>query len=116
MTTADITDDINWTAVLDRFENDKELLREVVALFLDDCPRRLDELRAAVLRGDRAAVEQVAHSIKGSVANFAAATAVTAAQRLEMIGRDGDMTTAGAACSALEQEVNRLSAALVHLT
>jgi HPt (histidine-containing phosphotransfer) domain-containing protein len=112
MCTVGTAEPVDWVAIRERFEGDEELLREVVKLFLDDCPRRLSELREAVGRGDREAIRHAAHSIKGSLANFAAAAAVQAALRLETMGCESDMTEAGKACKVLEQEVARLSAAL----
>jgi hypothetical protein len=54
----------------------------------------------------------VAHSIKGSVSNFAAMPAAHAALRLETLARGGDLSAAGELCSALEHEVERLLSAL----
>ena len=103
---------IDEAALLERFEGDRELLREVVGLFFDDCPRRLADIHAALESGNCEAVERAAHSIKGSVGNFAAPAAVDAALRLEMIGRSGDLACAAEACAALEREIDRLQGAL----
>ena len=103
---------IDWPAILERFEGDEELLREVVDLFLNDCPRRLADVRDAVARGDCALLQQSAHSLKGSLANFSVESAVQAAWRLEVMGRDRDVAAAAEAYAALEDEVTRLIAAL----
>ncbi len=107
---------IDTAAMLDRFEGDIELAREVVELFLEDCPRRLAAVRAALAHGDSGALEFAAHSIKGSVSNFGAAAAVVAALRLEIIGRTGDLSHATEACAALEQEIARLTPVLLDET
>jgi two-component system, sensor histidine kinase and response regulator len=92
------------------------LLREIVRLFLADCPRRLAGIKEAVRRGDAEALRIEAHTLKGSVGNFAAKQAFAAAQRLEIMGRDGDLTKAGEARMALESELARLTEALTKLT
>jgi len=107
---------IDRQAILDRFEGDQDLLREIIGLFLEDCPRRVSEMRDALARGDSEALQHVAHSIRGSVGNFAAAAAVDAAVQLETMGRTGDMAHADEACAALERQIALLIAALASLT
>ncbi len=103
-------------AVLERFEGDMELVREVAELFVADCPHRLNAMHEALTAGDAAALQRAAHSLKGSVSNFSAADAVDAARRLETMGRDGDLANAPAACVALEREIALLLPALIRLT
>src|SRR5215831_18171024 len=78
---------LNRTALLARVDGDRALLREIVELFCHDHPRSLEDLREAIAAGDAAKVERLAHMLKGSIANFEAAQAVHAAERLEAVGR-----------------------------
>jgi len=105
-------DPIDRVRLLTQIEGDVDLLREITSLFFADYPRRLSELKDAVARGDSKAVSSAAHSIKGSVASFAAQPCYEAAQRLELMGSSGDLTGADGACAALEAEVKRLKTAL----
>jgi len=105
---------VDHTALLERFEGDRELLREIASLFLEDVPQRLSELRDAVSRRDSTAVQRAAHTIKGAVSILSAAAA-EAALRVEMIGRAGDVNAAGEACAALEQEIARVTQVLLAL-
>src|SRR5205823_6404797 len=89
--------------LLKRVEDDMELLRELAALFGESCPKQLDAVRAAIAERDAAALERAAHAIKGSVGNFAAHSAFEAALRLELMGREGDLSGAEKACTALEE-------------
>ena len=57
-------------------------------------------------------VRRLAHSIKGSASCFSAPSAVSAAVRLEFMGRDDDLTGADEAYSVLEHELKRLQQAL----
>ena len=106
---------IDRTVLLERFEGDLLLLQEIAELFLEDCPRRMHAVREALAAGDAAALHAAAHSLKGSVGNFGGGDAVAAARRLEMMGRDGDLTEAPAACAALEEAIARLVPALTRL-
>jgi CheY-like chemotaxis protein/HPt (histidine-containing phosphotransfer) domain-containing protein len=102
---------IDTASALARVEGDVELLQEVVALFLEELPDMLTDLREAVTAWDARAIERAAHKLKGSVGNFAAQPAFQAALRLENIGRAGDLTEAELAYSALLQEIEVLKPA-----
>ncbi len=106
---------IDHAAALHHCDGDVELLHEVAALFLDDCPRRLVDLRDAGARQDAKALDNAAHSLKGSAGNFGAEAAVAAAERLEQMARAGDLSHAAEACIALEEEIGRLCKALERL-
>ena len=61
--------------------------------------------------GDSEALEQAAHSMKGSVAFFSADAAAKAGS-LEEIARAGDLARAGASYAALEAEIERIKPAV----
>jgi two-component system, sensor histidine kinase and response regulator len=98
---------IDWAVALDRLQGDRELLEELVGVIRQEAPRLFSEVRAAVERGDAAALRLSAHTLKGSLGNFAAARAVEAAKRLEMMGKQGDLSEAPQALVVLEQELDR---------
>jgi HPt (histidine-containing phosphotransfer) domain-containing protein len=74
------------------------------------------EIKEAIRRGDAGTLERAAHTLKGSVGNFAARNAFTAAQRLELMCRDGNPDNGGEACVTLESELARLTEELRKLT
>jgi signal transduction histidine kinase/DNA-binding response OmpR family regulator len=112
---AGAADDMNLAEALARVGDDAELLAEIAGLFLDECPKQMAELRAAVARGDCPVVQRLAHTIRGSVGAFGARAACEAAQRLETMGKERDMTHAEEARVALEEAVARLRPALIAL-
>jgi HPt (histidine-containing phosphotransfer) domain-containing protein len=99
-------------AILARVEGDRELLQEVVGLFFEETPGLLSAIRESITRCDGKALEQAAHSLKGTVSNFGAQAARDAALRLEVVGRDGDLSHAEPAHVELEREIARLTRAL----
>lgn len=103
---------VDRATVLARVGGDVEVLREVVGLFLDNCPKLLSEIREAVARGDDKALARAAHTLKGSVSNFAAKNAFEAALKLETMGMEADLTGAEDAYAFLEAEITRLKPAL----
>jgi two-component system, sensor histidine kinase and response regulator len=77
-----------------RFDGDCELLRELAGIFLQECPKTLDDLREALRAADPKAVERAAHTLKGSVGNFAMPRPWETAQRLELLAKSGQLSCA----------------------
>lgn len=103
----------NREAVVQALGGDVQLVTELVALFLADCPRLLQDLRGAAARADADAVRRAAHALKGAVANFSAVDAYAAAADVERFARRGDVCGAVDAVETLEREIARLAAAMV---
>jgi PAS domain S-box-containing protein len=91
------------------------LLRELAGLFLDDCPRQMQEIREAIACRDAPRLRLAAHTLKGSVGNFSAPRAFAAAWQLERMGRELDLARAEEAQTTLEREIQRLEEALIEL-
>jgi two-component system sensor histidine kinase/response regulator len=106
----------NLADALERVEGDRELLAEMIGLFLEECPDLVAEMRSALTAQDAAALHHAAHTLKGSVGNFSARRAFAAALTLEKLGRAGDLAAAPAAFAALEQELERLQPILASFT
>ena len=110
-----IGDPLDESELLNRFDNDMDLLREAIQDFLEQCPKRLSTLRDALGRSDADGVTRVAHALKGAAGNFAAHQAVETAQTLETIGRQGLLGDAAKAYTALADAIERLKPALLDL-
>jgi CheY-like chemotaxis protein len=106
---------LDKAAVLKRVSGDLQLLKELVEIFLEDCPQHLATLREAIDNRNNEALERAAHKMKGSVSNFGARAAVESALHLETMGREGDLSQAEAAYADLEAGLERLKPALVAL-
>ena len=100
---------IDYAELLAGVDGNRRLLREMVRVFLADYPQRLEEIKDAVGRGDAVGLERAAHTLKGSVGNFAAKSVFAAAQQLESMGRQGDLAGASVACMTLEGELDLLT-------
>src|SRR5205823_9536600 len=106
------TEPLGREALLQRVGGDEGLLAELVTVFRADSARLLEEIAAALERGDARAVERAAHSLKGSVRFFGAAAAADEALRLEKMGRAGDLAGGRESLARLSAECGRLLAAL----
>ena len=98
--------------VLERVGGDRRELRALVRLFLADCPRALARIREAIASGSARALRDSAHALKGAVANFAAAAAVEAAQRLQAMGQSGALAGAEDAYRDLAGRIREVRRAL----
>jgi CheY-like chemotaxis protein len=106
----------NHQIALSRAGDDTNLLRELAEVFLRESPHLLEGIRAAILAKNSSLLKMAAHTLKGSVDNFAARGAFDAALRLETMGRNGDLSGAQDLFDLVEQEVTRLREALVALS
>jgi CheY-like chemotaxis protein/HPt (histidine-containing phosphotransfer) domain-containing protein len=97
---------------LEYVAGDEELLRELAGLFVEDCPRLLNELNAAITGSDAAGVRRLSHTIKGTVSNFGAASAAEAAQRLESLGNDDRLANAAGLFTDLKGQLDRVTVEL----
>jgi HPt (histidine-containing phosphotransfer) domain-containing protein len=95
-----------------RLGGDEELARQLVTLFLSECPRMMAEVRESVEQGTPDLVRRAAHAFKGSVSNFGTQGPAETAFALEMIGREGRMAEAPAVLARLERQVDVLIAQL----
>ncbi|HTM04965.1 MAG TPA: Hpt domain-containing protein [Vicinamibacterales bacterium] len=98
----------NPEALLDRLGGDEELARQMAALFVDECPNMLDDVRRAVAGGSADDIRRVAHAFKGSVANFVADGPAAIALALEHAGRDERLADAPTLLARLEGAVAEL--------
>jgi signal transduction histidine kinase/DNA-binding response OmpR family regulator len=91
--------------ILRRVDGNHDLARRITAVFLNDTPSLLDELRDAVESGNWNEAAALAHRLKGSAANFPLEEVVACAARLEIASRRADASSAVATFERLEDEV-----------
>jgi CheY-like chemotaxis protein/HPt (histidine-containing phosphotransfer) domain-containing protein len=97
---------------LEQVGGDAELLRELTAVFLHDCPRMIEEVIDGLCAGDAAKVQRGAHSIKGAVSILGGKAAFEAALRLETMARQGDLSQAEVAWQALREALEKFQRVL----
>lgn len=106
---------VDTEGLLARTEHDFELIRQLVELFGESSPRLLGAVREAIEKGNPAALERAAHSLRGSLANLAAVNAATIAGELEALGKSGTVQGGASCLVRLEGELARVTAALATL-
>jgi HPt (histidine-containing phosphotransfer) domain-containing protein len=89
-----------------------EFLREIVGIYIEDTPKRLADLRAALAAGDVASFTRAAHTIKGSSANVGAQVLKGIAERLEIVSRKDGLGAVSGQIADCEEEFERVKAEL----
>jgi HPt (histidine-containing phosphotransfer) domain-containing protein len=99
---------INFAELLERVENDHELLLDLFTIFKREFPPRLYSLREAITHAEMKQVETSSHTLKGMFSNLAMTRAAAAAAHLEQMGRNGERARLEDALAHLEQELASL--------
>ncbi|MGC1258006.1 MAG: Hpt domain-containing protein [Candidatus Acidiferrales bacterium] len=98
--------------LLSRFGGDAELPRGLAELFIQSCPKMLEDIRDAVQKRDAKTLERAAHALKGCVGNFFSKGARETAQQLELVGKSGDLAGAEELAHLREEQVAEFNRAL----
>jgi len=92
---------VDQRSLLARLGGDETLMRDVVRLFIDDCPSHLARIRSAIDTRNSDRLRAEAHALKGAAANMSAIAMVDAATVLERMGMEGRFETAEVAWKRL---------------
>jgi HPt (histidine-containing phosphotransfer) domain-containing protein len=92
----------------------RSLLREVVDLYLEEMPLRLERLREALHQSDGPALTLAAHSLKGSSDQIGAVRMAALSAALEQRGVSDDLASAAPLLAELAAEAARVTPLLRH--
>ena len=95
-----------------QLEGEPDILGELVGSFLGEAPRRLEELREGVSRGDAPAVGRTARVLGDACSNVGALRLARACEDLGEVARSGDLERAPDLLARLDAEFARAGAAL----
>lgn len=102
--------------LMDRVGGDLGLLGEIAAIFRQDAPERLHQMREAARAEDSVAFARATHALRGSLSNLCSPELYRAATALEEAARSGPVgSEALARVDALEADVERLNDELARL-
>jgi CheY-like chemotaxis protein/HPt (histidine-containing phosphotransfer) domain-containing protein len=99
---------INWEEALEICAGDHALLREIIEAFLEEQPRRMQEIRTAIDTRDFELLGRAAHTIKGSMRYFSASAAFDRAFGLEQLATMQDLEGAEPIFDLLKAELAKL--------
>ena len=90
----------------------QSFVQEVIELFIHLAPQLYQTAREALAASDPASVARAAHKLKSQAAYFGAARLVQACRQLEIQGYAGDLSRGERLLDDLEDELDRVLAAL----
>jgi HPt (histidine-containing phosphotransfer) domain-containing protein len=96
---------LDLAVALECVGDDRDLLEEIVGMFLHDVPIRMHEVRVGLAKGDLDAVVRVAHMLRGTGAQVGARALAAAAFELERSAVTGMMPAVEAALAKLDGAV-----------
>ena len=97
----------DWDELMERVDDDIELLQRMLFLFRRDYPRLLAEIRTAVDSSNLESLKKAAHNLHGMLANLTAHVAADIAAELESVEDSGDLAGYAEMPGRLEAEVKR---------
>jgi PAS domain S-box-containing protein len=98
---------VDWNFFNERFGDDQELVKELVAIYLEESPKQMQQVRQAVADKNMADLSLYAHSLKGASANMGAMEVRYAAADLEAKGKAGDNSGLEGLMDKLEEAFKR---------
>jgi PAS domain S-box-containing protein len=90
----EVDHEFDWSKVLSVVDGDRQLLKEVIEAFLEECPMLMESLHDAIGQSNAADIQRAAHTIKSAMRTFGDDAAFEIASRLEEMGRDADLARA----------------------
>jgi len=99
---------LNWSNALRAVDGDRELLREVIEAFLEECPKLVEQIGESLDRSDADTLRRAAHTVKGALRTFGAEPCMALAERLEDMGRRRELNSAPEAYNSLKQQLEHL--------
>jgi len=98
----------NHAELLERVDNDQELLRDLLNIFKEDFPRTMRSLESAVAVPDLKSTTRLSHMLKGMLSSLGGMRAAAAASRLEELASAGEAASLKDAFVALQREAASL--------
>lgn len=99
---------IDIKTLIERMEGDRELCEELVDIFIEDLPERVFSIKRALDENNNREVEEQAHSIKGAALNLCADEISHTAGRIEIAGRDNDLSLAKSLIGNIEAAFEKI--------
>jgi CheY-like chemotaxis protein len=94
--------------ILKRVGGDEKLLRQMIATFLRDAPKRLAAIRLVLEKKDGNQLAAFAHALKGSVSIFGASSAHHKCEAMQRLGRAADFRQASDLYPQLQEDIAQL--------
>jgi histidine phosphotransfer protein HptB len=96
-------------------EDGGEFLREIVNIYIEDTPKRIDDLKSCLASGDLKSFIRAAHTIKGSSSNVGAQVLKGIGERMEHVSKTEGLNSAAPLLADAEAEFAKVTIELRRL-
>ncbi len=103
---------VDMPDLLNRVDNDRELLAELFVMFQDELPGLQGALHDAINHGDLPQASRLAHTLKGMLANMSMKNVATMAASIEAAAQVGNMRAIKEKLVSFDAKIAQLSAAV----
>jgi CheY-like chemotaxis protein/nitrogen-specific signal transduction histidine kinase/HPt (histidine-containing phosphotransfer) domain-containing protein len=100
---------LDWEELENRVNN-RALIEKLITLFLDQYPKKIEQLAQAVRSANAQEVGSLAHALKGATASMSAKHLSQAAYQLERAGKEGQVEAFEALMARVQTEFSKLTA------
>ncbi len=99
---------IAYQSALERVGGDESFLEELLALYFEDFPQKVEQLQMAIEQKNFELIRKLGHGLKGSSSTLSLTFLQEASSQMEIAGGDKDIVKASKALAFLRQEFKRL--------
>ena len=96
---------INVSQLMERIDDDRGFLAELIELFGEDYPQNLKAAQSAITAKQAGDLQKIGHALKGALSNLSAIKAAALAGALEEIGKSKDLTHAQTTLEQLSEAI-----------
>jgi CheY-like chemotaxis protein len=100
-------------AALHNVGGDLSILKEIIAIFVEEYPTWLTAIREGLDLSDAGIVRRNSHALKGAVSVFGPTRALELVQRLELMAREDDLSNADDVFKDVERAIRELQPVLL---
>jgi PAS domain S-box-containing protein len=100
---------MDQNGLLDRLNNDRDMYRTVLEMFLGNTPQTIVELQEAVKHENCEKLQLLSHDLKGTAANLGAEWLRESAKKLEKAAKQNELTGAEALLAEIEKSFGSLN-------
>jgi len=94
--------------LLEDYSDSPDILRQILGIFLEETPQRLDALRSALQSGDRETIAKTAHSLANTTGTVRGENALSIARNAEYAARHESEEEMRDAVHVLLEEVEHM--------
>ena len=98
----------DYIRLLETVGVDEELARELIGIFIHECPGMLAQIQQAIRENQPERLHNAAHTLKGPLSNMGANAALDQVVALETMGINGDLQQADTALQRLSSHLDIL--------